>query len=183
MEPIIQISKLNDYLFCPYSLYLKSIYENISEVNYHTTYQVNGKLKHRRIDNQEYSSSKNIIESIPIYSEKYKLIGKIDLYDKSKKYLIERKSMINKIYEGYILQLHAQYLCLKEMGYTVEKIFLHSLENNKRYSIPLPTKKDIKQITKIIKNIQNIEYVPMNINPNKCNKCIYKTLCEYDKHK
>ena len=35
-------------------------------------------------------------------------------------------------------QLYAQYFCLREMGYEVEKLKLYSLDDNKVYEIPLP---------------------------------------------
>ena len=41
-------------------------------------------------------------------------------------------------------QLYAQYFCLTEMGYEVEKLKLYSLDDNKVYEIPLPNEKEIQ---------------------------------------
>ena len=37
MEDYIMISQLNDFIFCPYSIYLHNIYMEASEEIYHTT--------------------------------------------------------------------------------------------------------------------------------------------------
>jgi CRISPR-associated protein Cas4 len=115
-ENYIQISKLNDFIFCPRSIYFHGIYEDKKESNYHRTPQINGKIKHEAIDYGRYSTAKNILQGIEIYSEKFGLIGKIDVYDNRKKELIERKAKIKKIYQGYLYQVYAQYFCLVEMG-------------------------------------------------------------------
>ena len=56
------------------------------------------------------------------------------------KTLIERKKKITTIYDGYVFQLYAQYYCLIEMGYLVEKIQFYSFDSNKTYPIKLPIK-------------------------------------------
>lgn len=178
MESLIQISKINDFLFCPRSIYLHSLYENFSEKIYHQTPQINGKFKHQSIDQGYYSDSKNCLQGLMVYSEKFNLIGKIDIYFKDKQTLVERKSKIKTIYEGYILQLYSQYLCLKEMGYSVEKLFFHSLGDNRRYQVPLPSENDIKRLKSVIAKIQNHQInTRSKKNKNKCQNCIYLNLC------
>jgi len=44
MEDYIQITKLNDFIFCPYSIYFHSIYQNYNERVYHGSAQVAGKI-------------------------------------------------------------------------------------------------------------------------------------------
>ena len=56
-----------------------------------------------------------------MYCEKYRLLGKIDIYDGKKKILRERKRQIKQVYDGYIFQLYGQYFSLIEMGYEVDK--------------------------------------------------------------
>ncbi len=108
-----------------------------------------------------------------------RLCGKIDIYDKEEKVLIERKTFVKQIYEGYLWQLYAQYFCLLEMGYEVKKLFVHSLNNNKRYPIPLPDKNSTEKFEKLIDDINNFE-VNISVFPiseSKCQNCIYKSLC------
>lgn len=170
MEPYIQISKINDFLYCPRSLYLHTIYENFSESTFHKAPQVVGKINHKNIDDQKYSSLKHILQGIPVYSEKYNIAGKIDLYDVKKECLIERKTLIKKIWDGYKYQVYGQYFCLIEMGYKVKKICLHSLTNNKRYDIPLPNKSDIKNFKDLLEKIRT--YNPLLDRTHSCPKCV-----------
>jgi CRISPR-associated protein Cas4 len=175
----IQISKINDFLFCPKSLYFHSIYENFQEKNYHCVYQTRGKLSHQTIDQKKYSTSKHILQGINIFSNKYNLCGKIDIYDKKTKTLIERKYLVKRIYKGYLYQLYAQMLCLNEMGYIVKKLKIHSLKNNKNYFIPLPNNKNLVEFKKTLTEMQNFKITNFlkPINKNKCKKCIYSSLC------
>ena len=179
MEQYIQITKLNDFIFCPMSLYYHSLYENFSQKTYHGTPQTVGKIKHKNVDKEKYSSNKRYIQNLPVYSEKYNLMGKIDIYDQEKKALIERKFKIKQIYDGQKYQLYAQMFCMQEMGYEIEKLFIHSLSDNKRYKIALPNKTEIEKFKKIIQDIQNFKVEEFNqkINKNKCDNCIYKELC------
>jgi CRISPR-associated protein Cas4 len=179
MENYIQISKLNDYIFCPKSLYFHSIYENFSEKTFHSCKQTVGKIHHQSIENISYSSRKDILQGIPVYSNKYNLMGKIDIFNQKTGELVERKYNIKKIYDGYKLQIYAQYLCLKEMGYHVKSISLYSLADNKKYKIKIPNKSDIKFLEQIINAMysHNPTCENIKINTNKCNNCIYNPLC------
>lgn len=166
MEDYIQISKINDFLYSPASLYLHTFYEDFSGKLYKETPQIVGTINHKNIDDKKYSSRKDILSGECVYSEKYKIMGKIDIYDKSNKILIERKTRIKTIYKGYIYQLYAQYFCLKEMNEKIEKMFLHSLEDNKRYEIKIPNKKEELEFAKLIKTIR--EFDPKELLKNNC---------------
>lgn len=179
MEQYIQISKINDFIFCPKSVFLHSIYEGFDESTYHDTPQIVGKINHENIDNGTYSTAKKFLQGLPVYSRQYNVMGKIDIYDSEKKYLIERKTKIKKIYDGYKYQLYAQYFSMKEMGYEIEKLFLHSLNDNKRYEIPLPDSKEINKFERVIRWMQKFDilYDQVEVSPAKCDNCIYRNLC------
>jgi len=169
MEPYIQISKINDFLFCPVSLYLHSMYEGFNSKTFHQTSQVAGKINHQSIEAGKYSTASRYLQCFNIYSEKYNIMGKIDIYDKQEYALIERKTRIKEIYNGYKYQLYAQYFCLVEMGYKVEKLFLHSLEDNKRYKIYIPNKNEIKKFEKVLSDINSFDI--SKVKNHKCLKC------------
>lgn len=178
MEIYLQISKLNDFIFCPHSIYFHSLYESYDESVYHQTPQQTGKIKHASIDDKKYSTSKDILQGLEIFSEKLNLIGKTDIYNQKTGELIERKTKISKIYDGYILQLQAQYFCLEEMGYSVKNLSFYSLSDNKRYDVPVPTKSDFEKLYDLINQIGLFNPDnPKNINQQKCLNCIYRGLC------
>lgn len=179
MEHYMQISKLNDFIFCPRSVYLKSVYDTYEQKTYHRTPQVVGKIKHQTIDQKRYSTSKYILSGTEVYSEKYNLVGKIDIFDRKKGLLVERKYQVKKIYDGYRYQLYAQMFCLQEMGYAVKAIKVHSLVDNKRYAVPMPNEVDIKEFEMLVKTMQtfNAADAPILENSAKCAQCIYKPLC------
>lgn len=181
MHDYVQISKLNDFIFCPYSLYLHTIYDNFDKSIYQEKSQTVGTLVHSCIDNQKYSSAKRYLQGISIASEKYKLVGKIDVLDQKTHTLIERKYQVVKIYDGYRYQLYAQYFCLLEMGYEVEKLVVHSLKNNKRFLISLPDQSELQAFEILINDLQTFnlrEESALRISSNKCKRCIYSPLCE-----
>jgi CRISPR-associated protein Cas4 len=181
MESYLPISYINDFIFCPRSIYFHQLYGRTEQRLYHKTEQANGKAAHKAIDNKRYSTSKHILQGIDIYSEEYCIGGKIDIYDEKKALLVERKKKIKFIYNGYIFQLYAQYYCLREMGYTVRQLRLHSIDDNKNYPVERPEKNKIlrqsfRQQIKQIKEYDMSE--PFNPNANKCRNCIYNNICD-----
>lgn len=176
MESYIQISKINDFLYSPKSLYLHSVYESFNQNIYHEAPQKIGKLNHDCIENGQYSSAKKWLQGIAVYSEKYNLGGKIDLYDKETKSLIERKTKIRTIHDGYRFQLYAQMVALEEAGYKVKKLFLHSLNDNKRYKIKLPDEKEIKRFEETLKEMRSYDLKNLRQSQFKCDMSIYRHL-------
>lgn len=180
MEPYIQISQLNDFIFCPKSIFFHKLYGKYSQSLYHEKPQTAGKLAHENIDKGQYSSLRRYKQCLELYSEKYNFCGKLDIYDMETHSIIERKNLIKKIYDGYVYQLHAQYFCLVEMGYEVEKLFLHSLQNNKRYPVDLPDKESTKRFEELVQSINRFDPGQKGFfqNPEKCRRCIYNELCD-----
>jgi CRISPR-associated exonuclease Cas4 len=182
MEENIIISNLNDFIFCPRSIYFHNLYYQNDSNLYHSTYQVSGKNVHANIDSKKYSSRKTILKGINVYSEEFGLIGKIDMYDLESKTLIERKRKITKVYDGYLLQVYAQYYCLLEMGYEIKQIKIYSLLDNKNYEVSLPKENEKDKLKNIIKEIREFDLdKPFSQNKNKCAMCIYRELCDYYK--
>lgn len=109
MDDIIKISNINDFIFCPASIYFHNLYGNEEKLMFQSKYQLDGTKAHETVDKGKYSTSAGIITSLDVYSEKYRIVGKIDIYDGNKKLLIERKKHVSQIFDGYIFQLYAQY--------------------------------------------------------------------------
>jgi len=176
MESYICLSQINDFLYSPKSLYLHSIYKGLNKNVYHEKPQVIGLIKHSSLEDGRYSRSKKFIKGLSVYSEKYNIGGKIDIYDSEKRSLTERKAKINKIYEGHKFQLYGQMLCMEEMGYPVDSLCIYSMTDNKKYHIPKPNKEEIKRFKKTLQKMRyftpgkNIEDSP------KCDLSIYRHL-------
>ena len=179
MESYLPISYLNDFIFCPRSIYFHQRFDRYDARLYHKTWQTAGKLKHETIEKRKYSTAKKILQNFDVYSEKYGISGKIDIYDLEKKALVERKNLINTVYDGYRYQVYAHYFCLEEMGCQVDTIFLHSLKNNKRYSIPVPGEAETQEFLELLEKIRSYSLEsPFSQNIQKCRNCIYNTLCD-----
>jgi len=185
MEPYITITTLNDFVFCPKSIYFHNLYGKYNVQIYKQMPQIVGTINHENIDTQKYSSAKRYIQGLEVFSEKYQLCGKIDVYDSEKKVLIERKTKIKKIYEGYKYQLWAQYFCMQEMGFEIKKLKFHSLQDNKNYFLDLPNKKDLEEFENIIFQVRSFDIRNKNFvqNSEKCQNCIYAELCDSDNSK
>lgn len=179
MNDYISISTLNDFIFCPYSIYLHNVYMEADEGLYHATPQTKGRIAHAGVDNKTYSTRKSDIMSLSVCSEEWKLIGKIDLYKQDRKLLIERKYRLKNIFKGQIYQLWAQYICMIEMGYDVEALAFYETSTNKMFPIELPDEDGLAELKTFMSTFRN--FTPdmfVTININKCTHCIYCNLCD-----
>ena len=75
MEEIILISYLNDFIFCPVSIYFHNLYGTLNKTLYQSHYQINGTNAHKSIDNKTYSDKKNVLQGTNVYCEKYGIEG------------------------------------------------------------------------------------------------------------
>lgn len=176
MENFLTITTLNDFVFCPYSIYLHEVYNPNKEEVYHGKDQSKGKRLHYFIENnQEVKDFKHAY----VISTDLKIYGKIDDYNCLQKELIEYKSKASTVYKGYYYQIWAQYYCLKEMGIQVNKLAFYDFSKGSKISLPLPTHYNLLELKNHIIKVQNFDFTSeIKINPNKCNRCVYKNLCE-----
>jgi CRISPR-associated exonuclease Cas4 len=178
MYDYIQISTINDFIFCERSLYFHGIYYSFEDRHYKAEPQVIGTIRHEASDTGRYSSRSRYLQGMEVFSAKYGLVGKIDIYDQETRTLIERKTKIKRVYPGYRYQLYAQYEALTEMGYPVERMFLHSLEDNRKYPVRYGGQ-DMYFFHKTLAAIQEFDLAksrPLE-NIGKCSRCIYRELC------
>lgn len=169
MDSAIPISAINDFLFCPKSLYLHSIYSSFDTLTYHDSPQTIGRISHENIEGKTYTTSKNILQALSVYSVYLGVKGKIDIFDSKKGYLIERKYRVKAVYRGFRYQLYAQMYCLEELGYKVKKLFIHSLSDNKRYEIDVPNRKERKKFEEIVLKMQS--FSSRSVDVHSCNHC------------
>lgn len=177
----LAITALNDFMFCPVSIYFHGLYGDAEQLLYQGASQLNGKNAHRTIDSHKYSTSSDILQGADVYCEKYNLVGKIDVFHKRRGELVERKKKVHAVYDGFVWQLYAQYFALGEMGYTVRKLVLHSLDDNKNYPVALPEDSPImlRRFEDLLCKINEFDvrtYIPTD--SNKCAACIYRFYCD-----
>lgn len=182
METYIPISFLNDFLFCPRSIYFHQLYSNFNSSVYEQLPQKMGKAAHHAIDQRRHSTRSNILQGLEVYSEKYSLFGKIDTFDLVTGRLRERKREIKAIYEGFVLQIYGQCLSLREMGYTVRHLSLFDLTHNREYSLPLP-EDNLTMMTRfgdVVEALKEFDLEDVSFTPveAKCRNCIYSNLCD-----
>lgn len=181
MENYLLISHLNDFIFCPRSIYFHKLYERFDDRFYKRDAQVAGTAAHDTIDHKTYSSHKNVLQGTEIFCSRYNLAGKIDLFYKDEGHLVERKRNIVKIYDGYVFQVYGQYFGLMEEGLEVKKITIRDLTSNRNYPIPLPSEnlEWLEKFENLIKAISDFSLDdPFQANPQKCVQCIYSPLCD-----
>ena len=181
MENAIPASVLNDFIFCPISIYYHRLYADRENRSFQVTDQINGTSAHTNVDNGEYSTSKHIITSLDAYSEEYNITCKIDIFDTKIGLLTERKKKVHQLFDGFIFQIYAQYFALREMGYNVKKLRLHSMDDNKNYDIKLPEDNPemLFEFKKLIEKIQEFDVDGFSqTNSEKCKHCIYEPVCD-----
>lgn len=177
---LLNITALNDFVFCPLSIYFHSLYSEMGQITYCSADQINGKNAHKSVDDRSYPVA-NTIKSLEVYCEKYNLIGKIDIYNKSTKSLIERKKKVKAIYDGYVFQLYAQYFAMTEMGYEINHLLIHSMDDNKNYDIDLPeyNSEMFEKFENTIRAFENFDFEGfIQTNHEKCAHCIYAPYCD-----
>lgn len=178
-ENPIAISSLNDFIFCPVSIYFHTL-ETEENILFQDTAQINGTHSHKNSDNAAYSTQKSMLQGTAVYSAEYNLCGKIDVFDTENGVLTERKKNIKVVYAGYVFQLYAQYFSLSEMGYDVKKLRLYSMDTNKVYEIDLPENnaKMFAAFKKLITDMNKFSFDNFKqTNAAKCDNCIYEPLC------
>lgn len=150
------------------------------ETTYYATPQTQGKIAHETVDKKISSNRADNILALPVYSEKYGLMGKIDIYKRKEKMLIERKYQLKQIFQGQIYQLWAQMLCLQEMGYEVESLAFYETSTNTMTPVSLPSEEDLLTFNSFLQRFRSFDpsSTPFEINPNKCAHCIYCNLCD-----
>lgn len=179
-DDCILISQLNDFIFCPASIYFHLLYGGREKLTFQQAPQLNGAQAHAAVDTARYSQRKNILQGISVYSEKYNLTGRIDIYDAGRHLLIERKKKIKFIYDGYVFQIYAQYFAMTEMGYIIDKLRLYSMDDNKSYDIPLPEQNPemLRRFEQTVYELKNFELDSFRqTNIEKCRNCIYEPAC------
>ena len=180
MMDYIPLSTLNDFIFCPYSIYLHGVYMEADDEVYKATPQTQGTIAHYGIDTKKGSTRKEDLMSMPVYCDELGISGKIDIYKQDKHLLIERKNNLKQIFLGQKYQLWGQYFCMQEMGYTVDQLAFYEISTNKMIDVVMPGEQGKQELKQFIDRFRNYhpDSTTIKVNPNKCAHCIYCNLCD-----
>jgi CRISPR-associated protein Cas4 len=155
------------------------VYAGGDEDLVHAFPQTRGKAAHAAIDEKKYSSRKDEITGLSVYCDELGIAGKIDIYKVKEKLLIERKYQLNTIYQGQIYQLWAQYFCMIEMGYEIEKLAFYAIATNKTFPVKIPAEEGKAELVRLILKFKQFNpEAAIFTNENKCRHCIYCSLCD-----
>ncbi len=181
MTDLIAISELNDFSFCPYSIYLHNVYEETDGDSYKATPQTHGSISHRSIEQKIVSTRSSYIMSLPVMSEQLGVYRKIDMFKQDVGTLIERKYNLKRVFQGQVFQLWAQYFCMTEMGYDVRTLVFYETTTHKTHPVPLPNEQGLKELESFILRFRAFDPASsvFPITPNKCAHCIYCNLCDH----
>ncbi len=181
MEELIPFTMLNDFIFCPASIYFHKMYDGVENLLFTGEKQLSGKAAHKKIDDDEWSQS-DVICARMFESTQYGLYGKIDKYYPKTKTLVESKAKITSIYDGYIFQLYAQCFACRDSGLDVEKIELYSIKDNKKHPVALP-EDDPEMLSRFERLVEEIHTFRVEsfrqTNSTKCDNCIYSNACAW----
>ena len=97
MTDYIPLSVLNDFVFCPYSIYLHQVYMEADEDVYKAAPQTRGTVAHEPVDRKTSSTRRGELLSLPVYSDTLGIAGKIDVYKTEGCRLIERKCFMGRM--------------------------------------------------------------------------------------
>ena len=180
METALTMTQLNDFMFCPRSLYYSGIFrQSVDAEVYRQIPQKTGLAAHAAVDEGRYSTRCHVLQGTMVYCAKYALLGRIDVFDAASGVLTERKHSITAVYDGFRYQLYAQYFALTEMGYAVKRLCLYSSQNNKIYPVALPEAADIAAFEDLLEQMRVwTPDLPFTPNGSKCRACIYNSLCD-----
>ena len=181
MEEPLAFSELNDFIFCPASIYFHGMYEGVEGLLYKEIPQLKGTQAHKAIDEGTFYDD-DTISGLMVYAAHYNLIGKIDRYKKSKRMLVESKRVIKQVFEGYVFQLYAQYFGMLDAGFSVDELRLYDMSKNKPYVVSKPKDdpnmfKKFEQLIAEIRSFDLAYFVPETI--AKCQTCIYSNICSW----
>ena len=180
MEELIRISNINDFLFCPVSIYFHGLMDGADRTMIQSEYQINGTAAHRSVDDGTYTTHHDTLLGIEVCSVKYGIIGKIDQFNILTGVLTERKKHVTAVYPGYIMQLYGQYFGMVEAGYEVKSLRIHSMDDNKNYPIPHPDEspETVAEFERVLDEMHSFDISGyIQTNEAKCRRCIYEPMC------
>jgi CRISPR-associated exonuclease Cas4 len=181
VDPIM-LSALEHFSYCPRQYALIHI-EQAFDQNVHTK---RGDAVHARVDDPglEVREGIRIERALPVWSERYGLIGKCDVVEflrDGTPYPVEYKHGAKRVKAHDDLQLAAQAMCLEEMtGKLVPKGAIYHFTSRRRREVEIAAELRSAVIRTIsaIKGAQQAKQLPPPVNDKRCDQCSLKNICQ-----
>lgn len=183
---LIPISALQHYSYCPRQCALIHI-EQVFEEN---TFTLQGRIEHERVDRPELETRErlNIERALPLWSERYGLIGRADVVE------FERDAHGQIVHINPVeykhgkrhkqlhddLQLCAQALCLEEMfGVPIPQGAIYHISSKKRRTVEFDEALRVKvaQMTTQVRELLRQDRLPAPVNDARCKNCSLIDAC------
>lgn len=184
MEPAdpIPLSALQHYSYCPRQCALIHVEQAFAE-NVHT---MRGNAVHERVDEPGFEEKSNVrVErALPVWSEKFGLIGKCDVVEflpDGTPYPVEYKHGIKRVKLHDDMQLAAQAMCLEEMtGRSVSRgaIYHHSSRRRREVNITPELCAQVVEIADAIRAMLASGELPPPANDARCKECSLNDICQ-----
>jgi CRISPR-associated exonuclease Cas4 len=179
---VIPLSALQHWIYCPRQCGLIHL-EQAFEDNLHTA---RGQVVHQLVDTPGYEikSGVRIERALPVWSDRYNLIGKADLVEfhpNGRVYPVEFKHgpKRQKLHDD--IQLAAQAICLEEMlGCLVSTgaIFHASSHRRREVSITPELKQMVIDTADAIREMLTMGRLPPPVNDARCKECSLRDICQ-----
>jgi CRISPR-associated exonuclease Cas4 len=169
-EELINVSAINQYLYCPRRYWYIYFYDTIGE-NYQFK---DGVVKH-----ENKSKKGGWTEEIYLESTEIGLKGKIDILEDEELVPVERKRG-GRYYDNDVMQVAGYCYLLEECtGESVDTGIIYLHENDRRARIPFDRvkKQEVEQIIEEMHEVTPDTPPPFVDNPSKCEKCSCREYC------
>lgn len=178
----IMLSALQHWSYCPRQCALIHLEQAFDE-NVHT---MRGNAAHERVDTAGFETFEDVRSerALPVWSEKFGLIGKCDVVEfhpDGRIYPVEYKHGKKREQAHDDLQLAAQAMCLEEMfGKPVEKgaIYHHSSRRRREVAITPALRQQVKDTIAAIRAVLTSGRLPPPVNDARCKECSLNDICQ-----
>ena len=168
---LVNVSDLNQYLYCPRRLYYIRFFDTIG---------LNADLVSGRLRHQNLSRRGGWILERYLYSERLCLHGKVDLIeDDNGPVPVERKSGI-RVYDNDRIQLAAYALLIEEWyecEISIGYIYLFSTRRRFEVVISDDLRDSVSATVQAILSMKLTDIPPIQNNLNKCKRCSVLSYC------
>ncbi len=181
-EESIALSALQHWVYCPRQCGLIHL-EQAFEDNIHTA---RGQAVHRLVDTPGYEikSGVRVERALPVWSDRYNLIGKADLVEfhpDGTVYPVEFKhgAKRQKLHDD--IQLAAQAMCLEEMlNRSVSRGAIFHASSHRRREVPItPELRDLViETADSIRGMLSSGKLPPPVNDARCDACSLRDICQ-----